>query len=205
MQTGATARLRPVADCVSEAPLQFEVRVGGASLMGALVQALLEQIAPGAAVSVTASTLDGLGPGDVSVQQVESGRRMVIFGAPPSHEVVSYHLASGSFSLLGVDASGEELTAAIASLTAGPPFVSANIVRGLASRPAQSPARDLRLTPRELDVLSLLKDGLSNREIALALSISINTVRTHLQSLTAKLAVNSRTRLVARARALGLE
>jgi LuxR family maltose regulon positive regulatory protein len=57
------------------------------------------------------------------------------------------------------------------------------------------------LTARERDVLKLLSDGLSYKEIAPALFISINTVRFHIKSIYAKLGVNSRTQAVNRARA----
>jgi DNA-binding CsgD family transcriptional regulator len=51
------------------------------------------------------------------------------------------------------------------------------------------------LTPREADVLGLLRLGHSNGEIAAALSISIETVRTHARSVFRKLGVRSRREL----------
>ena len=58
------------------------------------------------------------------------------------------------------------------------------------------------LSERELQVLRLLANGLSNQEIADALIVSINTVRTHLRRIYAKLAVNNRTAAVSRAQEL---
>ena len=58
------------------------------------------------------------------------------------------------------------------------------------------------LSERELQVLRLLANGLSNQEIAGALIVSINTVRTHLRRIYAKLAVNNRTAAVSRAQEL---
>jgi LuxR family maltose regulon positive regulatory protein len=60
------------------------------------------------------------------------------------------------------------------------------------------------LTPRETEVLQLIADGLSNREIAQRLSISLSTVKRHNANIYGKLAVNKRTQAVARARDLGL-
>jgi len=60
------------------------------------------------------------------------------------------------------------------------------------------------LTMREIEVLQLLADGLANKEIADRLFISIGTVKNHLKSIYGKLEVDSRTRAVARGRALGL-
>jgi LuxR family maltose regulon positive regulatory protein len=60
------------------------------------------------------------------------------------------------------------------------------------------------MSERELDVLHLIAAGLSNREIAEKLFISLNTVKTHTKNINSKLAVNSRTKAVARAKELGL-
>jgi len=62
----------------------------------------------------------------------------------------------------------------------------------------------VHLTPREYDVLRLLDEGLSNREIAVRLSISPRTVPHHTGSLYEKLGVNSRTAAIAEARRRGL-
>jgi len=60
------------------------------------------------------------------------------------------------------------------------------------------------LTPRELDVLRLISQGLSNRDIAEKLVIALNTVKRHTSSVYGKLGAKSRTQAVARARELGL-
>jgi LuxR family maltose regulon positive regulatory protein len=60
------------------------------------------------------------------------------------------------------------------------------------------------LTDRELEVLRLLADGLSNQEIAEKLVVALGTAKTHTASLYRKLDVASRTQAVARARELGL-
>ena len=60
------------------------------------------------------------------------------------------------------------------------------------------------LTGREREVLGLLLEGASNREIARRLILSVNTVKRHVYNLSGKLGVQSRTRAIARARELGL-
>lgn len=54
----------------------------------------------------------------------------------------------------------------------------------------------VRLSTRELEVLKFLAEGLSNKEIALALHLSPNTVKTHVRSLMNKLGVDHRLQVV---------
>jgi LuxR family maltose regulon positive regulatory protein len=60
------------------------------------------------------------------------------------------------------------------------------------------------LTEREREVLRLLLEGASNREIARRLVLSVNTVKRHVYNLCGKLGVQSRTQAIARARTLNL-
>ena len=66
-------------------------------------------------------------------------------------------------------------------------------------------ARDsLGISEREFEVLELLAAGRSNKEIATALSVSPNTVKTHVAKLFGKLEVSRRTEAILRARELGM-
>jgi DNA-binding NarL/FixJ family response regulator len=78
----------------------------------------------------------------------------------------------------------------VAAVTAGPGD------RG-AGRPSD-------LTDRELDVLQLLDQGFSKREVADELFVSYNTVHTHARSIYRKLGASSRSEAIARARERGL-
>ena len=59
------------------------------------------------------------------------------------------------------------------------------------------------LSSRELEVLALIAEGLTNQEIAARLYLSLHTVKAHARNIYAKLGVSSRTQAVARGRALG--
>lgn len=67
--------------------------------------------------------------------------------------------------------------------------------------PPQSPEH---LTPRQLEVLGLLADGLPNKRICQALDLTEHTVKTHLKAIFAHLGVHNRTACVVQARTLGL-
>ncbi len=60
------------------------------------------------------------------------------------------------------------------------------------------------LSPREIEVLALIAQGQTNREIAAELVLSLSTVKVHNHNIFQKLNVQNRTQAVARARALGI-
>ena len=66
-----------------------------------------------------------------------------------------------------------------------------------------SPAPDVALTPRELDVLALIAEGASNKVIARRLEISVHTVKFHIASLLDKLDAQGRAEAVAQGARLG--
>ena len=66
-------------------------------------------------------------------------------------------------------------------------------------RPECAAAKDHRLSPRELDVLRALVDGLSYKMIAAELRISFETVRSHMKGIYQKMNVNNNTAAVAKA------
>jgi DNA-binding NarL/FixJ family response regulator len=96
-----------------------------------------------------------------------------------------------------------EIIAAVESVAAGLIVFSPGLLAGTLPQPG--PARESPsgagalhdpLTPREMDVLRMLADGLSNKEVALQLHISEHTVKYHLSSVFGKLGVSSRTEAV---------
>jgi len=60
------------------------------------------------------------------------------------------------------------------------------------------------LSERELEVLQLIAEGLTNREIASRLFVSLNTVKAHTRNIYGKLGVHNRTQAVAKAQNLGV-
>jgi LuxR family maltose regulon positive regulatory protein len=74
------------------------------------------------------------------------------------------------------------------------------------SMQTQAPESELvePLSERELEVLQLIAEGLTNQEIATRLYLSLNTVKVHSRTIYGKLGVHNRTQAVAKARALGV-
>ena len=96
-------------------------------------------------------------------------------------------------------------------LTRRPPTV---ILQQVPAEPAATPSpvftlneqkrEDLGITPRELEILSLIAEGLSNREIATRLFVSENTVKTHSSRVFDKLGARRRTQAVQFGKQFGL-
>ncbi len=88
-----------------------------------------------------------------------------------------------------------------------PALYIAKLLAALAQE-ATTPRADARLpeplSERELDVLTLIAAGMSNKEIAGRLFVSVTTVKTHINNLYRKLDARSRIQAVARARELGI-
>ncbi|MBN1311899.1 MAG: response regulator transcription factor [Anaerolineae bacterium] len=101
-------------------------------------------------------------------------------------------MRAGAIGYLLKDTEPEELNAAIRAAAAGQVQLSPRVAQRLMQE-VHAPDNPEELTPREQDVLQLLAQGLSNREIAAALVIGEKTVKTHVSNILAKLGVPSRT------------
>ncbi|WP_454042433.1 response regulator transcription factor [Cellulosimicrobium sp. Marseille-Q8652] len=110
-------------------------------------------------------------------------------------------LRAGAHGFLLKRARPEEVVQAVRVVARGESLLFPDAVRRLATArpPAGDGLRGARLTDREGEVLRLMATGLSNAEIAGELYLGVETVRTHVGNLLAKLGVRDRTQAVVRA------
>jgi two-component system, NarL family, response regulator DegU len=126
-------------------------------------------------------------------------------------------LKAGAAGYVLKDARQEEVVEAVRRVREGEspldPELAARLLRRLAvegatrragSRPGGAGPSVGQLTPRELEVLELMKLGLTNRQIAQELVISIGTAKNHVEHIIAKLGVSDRTQAVVKALELGM-
>ena len=109
-------------------------------------------------------------------------------------------LGSGARAIVPRDATPEEIVAAIQAAAAGlvalhPDVFDSMLSRRRLGQPELDPPGQI-LTPREIEVLRMIAEGLGNKEIASRLRISDHTVKFHISSIFAKLGVSSRTEAV---------
>ncbi|MFC9977778.1 response regulator [Spirillospora sp. NPDC127200] len=108
---------------------------------------------------------------------------------------------AGATGYLLKDAPSADLHAAIRAAAAGDSALAPSVASRLLGRMRP---RAATLTPRELEVLQLVAEGMSNRRISRRLFLSETTIKTHLVHIYAKLGVDSRTAAVAAASRQGL-
>ncbi len=129
---------------------------------------------------------------DVVLAAVKSCTPTIVLGVPASERAVVDLLRAGAKDVLARDCTPADLVHAVQGLRRDRPAR----LRVKATGPTDP-------TARELEVTTLLAQGLSNRDIAGALFISEHTVRNHLGHVFSKLGVSSRTQAVVRAGQLG--
>jgi DNA-binding NarL/FixJ family response regulator len=117
-------------------------------------------------------------------------------------------LRAGAVGYLLKDVSSARLVEAIVAASRGEsvlqPSVAAKLVARVARMPQEAPAPEHPLTEREVDVVRLLGEGRSNREIAGALYLAEGTVKNLVTSVLSKLEVRDRTQAALRARDFGI-
>ncbi|PKV84727.1 response regulator transcription factor [Streptomyces sp. TLI_146] len=134
------------------------------------------------------------GPADATV-------KVLILTTFDLDEYVYEALRAGASGFLLKDASAAELAHAVRVVAAGDALLAPGVTKRLIaefSRTAGAPRAPLRdrvatLTERETEVLSLIAQGLSNAEIATALVVAEQTVKTHVSRILVKLALRDRT------------
>lgn len=142
-----------------------------------------------------------IGPASTRDAAFAPSSRTLVLTDRVSEEWARELLGTRAAGVAGRSARPAEIIAAIEALAAGLSVFSPDLLAG--ALPQIKPARKSPagashdpLTPRETDVLRMLADGLSNKEVALQLHISEHTVKYHLSSVFGKLGVSSRTEAV---------
>jgi len=119
-----------------------------------------------------------------------------------AHLVAIAALRAGATAVLELGASEQQLFAAVTSALHGLAVLPAGAVG--TEEPHALIRQPSPLTPRELEILSLLAAGDSNKTIAARLSLSVHTVKSHISAVLSKLGVSSRTEAVTLALRLGI-
>ncbi len=124
----------------------------------------------------------------VAIRNEFPGARVIVLTSSDGGFEIERALRAGASAYVLKTAAQEELVDVIRSVHAGnrhvPPEVAGRLVEQMGEEP---------LTPRELDVLRLIQDGLRTKAIATNLNISEATVKFHIKNIVDKLGANDRT------------
>jgi len=131
--------------------------------------------------------------------------RVIVMGLLPLQEDVADYVRAGASGFIMLDASFEEFFETIRAVADGAEVLPKALTNSLFSQivrnaPVVNKARlleSVRLTLREREVIALLGEGLSNKEIATRMGIAVHTVKSHVHNVLEKLALNSRLEVAA--------
>jgi two-component system, NarL family, nitrate/nitrite response regulator NarL len=147
-----------------------------------------------------------------AIRNVPRGPRIVVFAVSDLEEALFPYIEAGIDGYVARDGSIADVVAAVASVGRGETIVSPKLAASLFQRLAgqhrrkemgSSATAESGLTLREQQILSLLEQGMTNKEIARSLGIELATVKNHVHHVLEKLKVSRRGQAAARARDRG--
>jgi len=133
---------------------------------------------------------------------VSPATHVIVLTVSDDNEDVLGAIQAGARGYMLKNAEADELVQTIRRVYAGDAVLSPAVTLGVLEAVRSgvtSQSWDTQLTPREIEVLQLLVQGIGNRQIAAALSISENTVKTHVAHILEKLKLDSRRQIAAHA------
>ncbi|WP_181777008.1 response regulator [Amycolatopsis pittospori] len=191
--------------------VQPEIDVVGEAADGEQAVRLCAELRPDVALmDLRMPVLDGIAA-TTRLRAEQPGVRVLALTTFDDDEDVFAALRAGAVGYLLKDVSSTRLVEALVAAQRGEsvlqPSVAAKLVARVAQMPDEKPRPQPLVTPlseRELEVVRLLSDGRSNREIANTLFLAEGTVKNLVTSVLSKLQVRDRTQAALRARELGL-
>ena len=140
-----------------------------------------------------------------TLKQENPGAKIIVMDLLPVNEEIMEFVNAGVSGFVLKDATFDEFVGTIRSVAAGkkvlPPRMTESLFSQIA-READGQERahvleDVRMTRREREVIDLIGEGLSNKEIAQRLNIATHTVKSHVRNVMEKLALHTRLQIAA--------
>ena len=137
--------------------------------------------------------------------------KVIVMGLLPLQEDVAHYVRAGASGFIMKDATFDEFFATIRAVASGAQVLPSELTNSLFSQIVRNAAvkdkaqvvEAVRLTSRERQVIDLLGEGLSNKEISSRLNIAVHTVKSHVHNVLEKLALHSRLEVAAFSHASG--
>ena len=140
-----------------------------------------------------------------TVHREVPGARIIVMGLLSAQEDVADYIRAGASGFIMKEATFENFFSTIRAVAAGAEVLPPALTNSLFAQIARNASRGgkakileaVRLTTRERQVVDLLGEGLSNKEIATRLHIAVHTVKSHVHNVLEKLALRSRLEVAA--------
>ena len=140
-----------------------------------------------------------------TVQKEMENSRVIVMDLLPVHEEIAEFVHVGVAGFILKDATFDDFVGTIRSVADGgrvlpPPMTGtlfSQIARAAVRRGKEAALAGVRMTQREREVVELIGDGLSNKEIATRLNIAADTVKSHVRNVMEKLALHTRLQIAA--------
>ena len=173
-----------------------DMQVVGEASNGVEALAKIEALTPDIALmDITMPEMDGLeATRQVKIRSPQT--RVLILTQHENKEYVLSLLKAGAAGYILKKAGGAELLDAIRAVASNGAFLHPSAARALVDQVGRNGTKTAHLTEREKQVLTLVAEGLTSREIAAKLSISEKTVLAHRDNLMDKLGIHNRAELV---------
>ena len=163
-----------------------------------------EDLKPDVAV-VDFRLTDGTGAdAGLGIRQVRPDTKLIFLTREDSDAARFAAIEAGASAFIHKSQAAAEVVNAIRTVAAGGTLFTPRTIATLLNKRRQMDSQLESLTPREKEVLRLMAEGISSREIAARLGISYTTVRTHIRSVGSKLGVHSKLEAIVKARELAL-
>jgi DNA-binding NarL/FixJ family response regulator len=134
------------------------------------------------------------------IKQQKPSVKVIVVSMLSDVAIVSKMIKAGADAFINKDTGKAELLKAIEIVMRGEkyisPLISSNLFTHLADRDVNKKVAEKQLTPREVEIIRLIADGLTNHEIAGRLFLSVVTVDTHRKNMLAKLHLKNTAALV---------
>jgi len=183
---------------------QPDITVVGKSTSVADAIAQAAELGPHVAV-VDFRLEDGTGAdAGTGIRQVRPETKLIFLTREDSDAVRFAALEAGASAFIHKSRAAAEVVDAVKVVAGGGSLITPRTIATLLDKRRSMDAQLESLTSREKEVLRLMAEGISSRDIAQRLGISYTTVRTHIRSLGSKLGVHSKLEAIVKARELAL-
>ncbi|HWO46387.1 MAG TPA: response regulator transcription factor [Methylomirabilota bacterium] len=183
---------------------QPDMTVVGSAASVADSVARAEDLKPDVAV-VDFRLTDGTGAdAGLGIRQVRPDTKLIFLTREDSDAARFAAIEAGASAFIHKSQAAAEVVNAIRTVAAGGTLFTPRTIATLLNKRREMDSQLESLTPREKEVLRLMAEGISSRDIAARLGISYTTVRTHIRSLGSKLGVHSKLEAIVKARELAL-